>query len=147
MAAQAQGLDARGEIHLLAHYGVGPVGGGADDAGHDGAGADADAHVERGQLGIAALAGELMHRELHLDRAQHRSLGVLARHRAVAAVEHGHDGVAHEFVDRAVVTGDDVDHSAVIYLMDRKGKYIDFFPPGTPADRMTEILRRVIAAE
>lgn len=41
----------------------------------------------------------------------------------------------------------DVDHSAVIYLMDRKGKYIDFFPPGTPADRMAEILRRVIAAE
>lgn len=41
----------------------------------------------------------------------------------------------------------DVDHSAVIYLMDRKGKYIDFFPPGTPADRMAEILRRVIAAQ
>jgi cytochrome oxidase Cu insertion factor (SCO1/SenC/PrrC family) len=45
------------------------------------------------------------------------------------------------------VTGYDVDHSAAMYLMDRNGKYIDFFPPGTPADRMAEILRRVLAAQ
>jgi cytochrome oxidase Cu insertion factor (SCO1/SenC/PrrC family) len=43
------------------------------------------------------------------------------------------------------LTGYDVDHSAAIYLMDRDGKYVDFFPPGTPADRMAEILRRVLA--
>jgi cytochrome oxidase Cu insertion factor (SCO1/SenC/PrrC family) len=41
----------------------------------------------------------------------------------------------------------EVDHSAAIYLMDRNGKYIDFFPPGTPADRMAEILKRVLAAQ
>jgi len=41
----------------------------------------------------------------------------------------------------------EVDHSAVIYLMDRNGKYVDFFPPGTPADRMAEILGRVLAAQ
>jgi protein SCO1/2 len=46
---------------------------------------------------------------------------------------------------RGSVTGYDVDHSAVIYLMDREGRYVDFFPPGTSADRMAEILRRVLA--
>jgi protein SCO2 len=34
-----------------------------------------------------------------------------------------------------------VDHSAFIYLMDRKGKYLGFFPPGTPADRMLAVIR------
>jgi protein SCO1/2 len=34
-----------------------------------------------------------------------------------------------------------VDHSAFIYLVDANGKYIGFFPPGTTADRMTEIIR------
>lgn len=34
-----------------------------------------------------------------------------------------------------------VDHSAFIYLMDRKGKYLGFFPPGTAADRMTQVIR------
>jgi cytochrome oxidase Cu insertion factor (SCO1/SenC/PrrC family) len=33
-----------------------------------------------------------------------------------------------------------VDHSAFIYLMDRDGKYLGFFPPGTSADRMVEII-------
>jgi protein SCO1/2 len=43
------------------------------------------------------------------------------------------------------VTGYDVDHSAAIYLMDREGKYVDFFPPGTSGERMADILRRVLA--
>lgn len=34
-----------------------------------------------------------------------------------------------------------VDHSAFIYLMDRDGKYLGFFPPGTSAERMVEIIR------
>ena len=34
-----------------------------------------------------------------------------------------------------------VDHSSFIYLMGRDGKYLGFMPPGTPADRMIEILR------
>jgi cytochrome oxidase Cu insertion factor (SCO1/SenC/PrrC family) len=34
-----------------------------------------------------------------------------------------------------------VDHSAFIYLMDRDGKYLGFFPPGTPADRMVQVIR------
>lgn len=34
-----------------------------------------------------------------------------------------------------------VDHSAFVYLMDRAGRYLGFFPPGTSADRMVAIIR------
>jgi cytochrome oxidase Cu insertion factor (SCO1/SenC/PrrC family) len=49
-----------------------------------------------------------------------------------------------------VVTGKDaddytVDHTAYIYLMDRDGKYLGFFPPGTTATRMVEIIRPRLA--
>ena len=33
-----------------------------------------------------------------------------------------------------------IDHSSFIYLVDKAGKYIGFFPPGTTADRMIEII-------
>jgi protein SCO1/2 len=33
------------------------------------------------------------------------------------------------------------DHAANTYLMDREGKYLGFFPPGTSAARMAEIIR------
>jgi cytochrome oxidase Cu insertion factor (SCO1/SenC/PrrC family) len=33
-----------------------------------------------------------------------------------------------------------IDHSAFIYLVDKAGKYVGFFPPGTTADRMIEII-------
>ena len=38
-----------------------------------------------------------------------------------------------------------VDHTAYIYLMDRDGNYLGFFPPGTTADRMVEIIRPRLA--
>jgi cytochrome oxidase Cu insertion factor (SCO1/SenC/PrrC family) len=38
-----------------------------------------------------------------------------------------------------------VDHSAFIYLMDRDGKYLGFFPPGTSADKMVEMIRPHLA--
>jgi cytochrome oxidase Cu insertion factor (SCO1/SenC/PrrC family) len=39
-----------------------------------------------------------------------------------------------------------VDHSGFIYLMDRDGKYLGFFPPGTPADRMAAVIKPHLAA-
>jgi protein SCO1/2 len=43
-------------------------------------------------------------------------------------------------------TGDyTVDHTAYIYLMDRDGSYLGFFPPGTSADRMVEIIKPRLA--
>jgi cytochrome oxidase Cu insertion factor (SCO1/SenC/PrrC family) len=34
-----------------------------------------------------------------------------------------------------------VDHSGYIYLMDRDGKYLGFFPPGSPPERMVDVMR------
>ena len=34
-----------------------------------------------------------------------------------------------------------VDHSAFIYLIDRDGKYLGFFPPGTSAEKMVDMIR------
>jgi protein SCO1/2 len=44
--------------------------------------------------------------------------------------------------------GDDytVDHTAFIYLMDRDGKYLGFFPPGTTPERIAETIGRQLAA-
>jgi protein SCO1/2 len=39
-----------------------------------------------------------------------------------------------------------IDHTSFIYLMDRDGKYLGFFPPGTPAERMVEIIQPRLAA-
>ncbi len=37
-----------------------------------------------------------------------------------------------------------VDHSGYIYLLDRAGRYLGFFPPGTPPDRMAEVIRPLL---
>jgi len=39
-----------------------------------------------------------------------------------------------------------IDHSGFIYLMDRDGKYVGFFPPGTLADRMAAVIKPRLAA-
>jgi len=46
--------------------------------------------------------------------------------------------------DRADYT---VDHSGYIYLMDRTGQYLGFFPPGTPPDRMADVIRPLVERE
>jgi cytochrome oxidase Cu insertion factor (SCO1/SenC/PrrC family) len=38
-----------------------------------------------------------------------------------------------------------IDHTGVIYLMDRNGEYLGFMPPQTGPDRLTEILRKSVA--
>jgi protein SCO1/2 len=39
-----------------------------------------------------------------------------------------------------------IDHSGVIYLMGRDGKYLGFMPPRTTPDRLTDILRKYLAS-
>jgi cytochrome oxidase Cu insertion factor (SCO1/SenC/PrrC family) len=34
-----------------------------------------------------------------------------------------------------------VDHSGYVYLMDRDGKYLGFFPPGSPPERMADVIQ------
>ena len=38
-----------------------------------------------------------------------------------------------------------IDHTGFIYLVGRDGQYIGFFPPGTSADRLLEIIRPYLA--
>ena len=38
-----------------------------------------------------------------------------------------------------------IDHTGVIYLMGRDGRYLGFMPPQTAPDRLTEILRKHLA--
>jgi protein SCO1 len=38
-----------------------------------------------------------------------------------------------------------IDHMAFVFLLDRDGKYLAFFPPGTSAERMAAMLREVLA--
>ena len=38
-----------------------------------------------------------------------------------------------------------IDHTGFTYLMGRDGKYLGFFPPGTSADRMIEVIRPKLA--
>jgi protein SCO1/2 len=40
-----------------------------------------------------------------------------------------------------------VDHSGYIYMMDRAGQYLGFFPPGTPPDRMAAVIRPYLATD
>ena len=37
-----------------------------------------------------------------------------------------------------------VDHSAFIYLLDRKGDYLGYFPPGTSSDRIADAIRPLV---
>ncbi|HEX7790150.1 MAG TPA: SCO family protein [Afipia sp.] len=53
---------------------------------------------------------------------------------------------AYRVYYKRVKTGDKpddytVDHSAFIYLVDSDGKYLGFFPPGTDAPRLVEMIR------
>jgi protein SCO1/2 len=38
-----------------------------------------------------------------------------------------------------------IDHSSLVYLIDAAGKYVGYFPPGTAAERMVEVIRQQLA--
>ena len=65
-----------------------------------------------------------------------------------AAVRHAADEYRMYFRKVPVAHGDYViDHAAVTYVMNPEGKYVGFFPPGTRADRMVEILKPMLAGK
>jgi protein SCO1/2 len=59
--------------------------------------------------------------------------------------------VAHDYkafyarVPDARTGGYSIDHSGVLYLVGRDGKYLGFMPPQTAPDRLIEILRKYLA--
>lgn len=48
--------------------------------------------------------------------------------------------VFHEKVPLPGAIGYTIDHAAFLYLIDRRGNYVGFLPPGTPADRIARVL-------
>jgi cytochrome oxidase Cu insertion factor (SCO1/SenC/PrrC family) len=49
-------------------------------------------------------------------------------------------------VERADKADYTVDHSGFIYLIGRDGRYLGFFPPGTPAERLADAIRPIVTA-
>jgi len=39
-----------------------------------------------------------------------------------------------------------IDHTAYTFLLDREGRFVSLFPPGTPPPRMATLLREQLAA-
>ena len=52
------------------------------------------------------------------------------------------------YFEKVPVAGSDayfIDHTAFIYLLDRQGRYVSFFPPGTTPERMQVMVREALA--
>jgi protein SCO1/2 len=49
--------------------------------------------------------------------------------------------VFYEKVPVAGAAGYTIDHAAFTFLIDRQGKYVGIYPPGTPHDRLASLLR------
>jgi cytochrome oxidase Cu insertion factor (SCO1/SenC/PrrC family) len=41
-------------------------------------------------------------------------------------------------------SGPNIDHFGFVFLVDATGKYLGFFPPGTPSDRMTDVIQPLV---
>ena len=69
-----------------------------------------------------------------------RLIALRGSEREVAAVARAYK-VFHEKVPIAGSAAQyTIDHSAFIYLIDRRGAYVGFLPPGTPSDRIARLL-------
>lgn len=53
---------------------------------------------------------------------------------------------AYKVFYRRAEGADAIEHSAFVYLLDRSGAYLGFFPPGTSAERMLTIIRPHLGA-
>lgn len=40
-----------------------------------------------------------------------------------------------------------IDHTAYVFLLDREGRFVTLFPPGTPAERMVTMVREQLATQ
>ena len=91
------------------------------------------------------------------DTAEHLAQYVPLFHPRLLGLTGGNADIAkaadaYRVYYKRVKTGDKpgdytVDHSAFIYLVDRDGKYLGFFPPGTDAPRLVEMIRPHLAGK
>jgi cytochrome oxidase Cu insertion factor (SCO1/SenC/PrrC family) len=76
----------------------------------------------------------------YVSRFHPRLIGLTGTREQVRAVADSYKAYYAQYVppDGAA---DVIDHTGFIYLVGRDGRYIGFFPPGTSADRLLEIIR------
>lgn len=55
--------------------------------------------------------------------------------------------VAYEKVLLPGAAAYSIDHTAYIFLLDREGKFVTLFPPGTPAERMATMVREQLGIQ
>jgi protein SCO1/2 len=73
-----------------------------------------------------------------------RFVGLTGSPEAVAAAAKAYRVAYAKFQEDPASSDYSVDHSALVYLMGRNGEYVTHFAYGTPADKMTETLRRYL---
>jgi protein SCO1/2 len=69
-----------------------------------------------------------------------RLIGLTGNAQAIREAAHAYK-VYYAKVPNKTGTDYTVDHTAFIYLMDTQGRYVGFFPPGTPPQRIVEMIR------
>lgn len=55
--------------------------------------------------------------------------------------------VAYEKVPLPGAAAYGIDHTAYVFLLDREGKFVTLFPPGTPAERMATMVREQLGIQ
>jgi cytochrome oxidase Cu insertion factor (SCO1/SenC/PrrC family) len=55
--------------------------------------------------------------------------------------------VAYEKVRPAGAATYSIDHTAYVFLLDREGRFVTLFPPGTPAERMLTMVREQLGIQ
>lgn len=73
-----------------------------------------------------------------------RFLGLTGSPEAIAAAAKAYRVAYSKFQDDPASGDYSIDHSALVYLMGKDGEYVTHFAYGTPADKMTEELKRYL---
>lgn len=71
-------------------------------------------------------------------------VGLTGSPEAIAEAAKAYRVTYRKFQDESMGDNYSVDHSSLVYLMGPDGEYITHIPYGTPADKMTETLRRYL---
>lgn len=71
-------------------------------------------------------------------------VGLSGSPEAIAKAATAYRVTYQKFQDESTGDNYSIDHSALLYLMGPDGEYITHIPYGTPADKMTETLRRYL---
>jgi protein SCO1/2 len=82
----------------------------------------------------------LKHLAAYVPNFHPRLIGLTGNTSAIRQTAHAYK-VYYKKVAIGGESGYTIDHTAFIYLMDRNGEYLGFFPPGTSAERMLDIIR------